>query len=205
MKKILKSIIYRLPFAGTYFKLRTVKYHSFTLKQYLIFRLFKYGSNIYWPRDTTNLIASPENIKIGINSSIGGGGCYIQGNGKLTIGNYVRVTTNVGIMSGNHDLLNHRIQIKKETVIGDYSWIGMNSVILPGVKLGTRTIVAAGSVVTKSFPEGFCVIGGNPARLIKKIDESHFIPHNNTFEFIGFIPKNKFEAYRRKYLSKKQK
>jgi len=38
----------------------------------------------------------------------------------------------------------------------------MNSVILPGVKLGTRTIVAAGSVVAKSFPEDYCVIAGLP-------------------------------------------
>ena len=45
----------------------------------------------------------------------------------------------------------------------------MNSVILPGVTVGTRTIVGAGSVVTKSFPEGNCVVAGNPAKKIKDL------------------------------------
>ena len=57
----------------------------------------------------------------------------------------------------------------KNVVIGTNSWIGMNSVILPGVKLGEKTVVGAGSVVTKSFEEGNIVIAGNPARVIKKL------------------------------------
>lgn len=46
----------------------------------------------------------------------------------------------------------------------------MNCSILPGVTLGEHTIVGAGSVVTKSFPEGNCVIAGNPARKIKELE-----------------------------------
>lgn len=201
MKNLIKRVLYLIPIVGTYLKLRTVKYNGFSFVNYLKFRLFHYGSRIYWPKSPTNTVASPWNIQIGINSSIGGNGCYIQGNGELIIGDYVRVTTNVGIMSGNHDLLNHKIQIQKKTIIGDYSWIGMNSIILPGVHLGTRTIVAAGSVVTKSFPDGFCVIAGNPARLVKEIDKNKFIPHNTEFEFIGFIPKEKFDKYKKRYLN----
>ena len=45
----------------------------------------------------------------------------------------------------------------------------MNSVILPGVVLGDHTIVGAGSVVTRSFEEGHCVIAGVPARKIKEL------------------------------------
>ena len=46
----------------------------------------------------------------------------------------------------------------------------MNAVILPGVELGDHTVVGAGAVVTKSFSEGYCVIGGNPAKIIKYIE-----------------------------------
>ena len=45
----------------------------------------------------------------------------------------------------------------------------MNSVLLPGVELGDHTVVGAGTIVTKGFPEGYCVLVGNPARKIKKI------------------------------------
>ena len=75
----------------------------------------------------------------------------------------------------------------------------MNSVITAGVELGTRTIVAAGSVVTKSFPEGYCVLGGVPAKVIKKLDSEKFIPWHEE-EWYGYIPKEKFEKERKKYI-----
>ena len=55
--------------------------------------------------------------------------------------------------------------------IGDSCFIGMHSILLLGVELGDHTIVGAGSVVTKSFPEGNVVIAGNPARVICSLDE----------------------------------
>lgn len=55
-------------------------------------------------------------------------------------------------------------------VIGDHCFIGAKSILLPGVVLGERTIVGAGSVVTRSFPQGNVVIAGNPARVICTVD-----------------------------------
>lgn len=60
----------------------------------------------------------------------------------------------------------------KKTVIGDYCYIGSNSVILPGVILGQHTIVSAGSVVNKSFSKGYCIIGGVPAKILKILDKN---------------------------------
>ena len=53
------------------------------------------------------------------------------------------------------------------TEIGNDVWIGTRAIIMPGVEIGNHCIVASGSVVTKSFPE-YCIIGGVPAKVIKK-------------------------------------
>lgn len=56
-------------------------------------------------------------------------------------------------------------------IIGDHCFIGVRCLLLPGVVLGERTIVGAGSVVTKSFPQGNVVIAGNPAKVICSVEE----------------------------------
>ena len=55
--------------------------------------------------------------------------------------------------------------------IGNHCFIGVRCILLPGVELGERTIVGAGSVVTKSFPQGNVVIAGNPAKVICSVEE----------------------------------
>ncbi len=88
----------------------------------------------------------------------------------IYIGKGTYIAMNVGIITANHSLNNlDEHDIAKNVVIGKRCWIGMNSVILPGVVLGENTIVGAGSIVTKSFSQGHCVICGNPARKIKEI------------------------------------
>ena len=100
-------------------------------------------------------------------------GNYYQASGgaKIVVGKDSYIACNVGIVTANHDLNDlTRHSDGKDVVIGERSWIGLNSVILPGVVLGPHTIVGAGSVVTKSFPQGNCVIAGNPAKVIKMLD-----------------------------------
>ena len=50
-------------------------------------------------------------------------------------------------------------------------WVGGSAIILPGVTIGSRTIIGAGSVVTKDIPDGV-VAAGNPCRIIREIEES---------------------------------
>ena len=115
----------------------------------------------------------PENIRFNIDdlNIFQTRGCYFQAIGQITIGKGTWIAANVGIITANHDFydLSHH-SAPKPVCIGDNCWIGMNSMILPGVQLGDRTIVGAGSIVTKSFPEGNCVIAGNPAKLIKQLE-----------------------------------
>lgn len=162
-----------------------------------------FKKNRYYPVDPNSTV-SGRNIILGKGSVIGQrGGCYIQGIGRLFIGDYVRITQNCIITSANHSALDHSIEIKKETIIGDYCWIASNACVMAGVVLGPRTIVGAGSVVTKSFPEGYCVIAGNPAKLIKQLDPKDFVePVKEKIEYYGYIRADKFPAYFKKNLSK---
>lgn len=201
MKQLIRSFLLRIPVIGTYLKFRCIPVHNKSCWGYLWF-LIKSDKTIYWPRDKSNKVASAENITIGYNSSIGGAGAYIQGNGRLIIGNNVRIAINVGILSGNHHAQRHFEQIRKTTIIGDYCWIGMNAVILPGVELGRRTIVGAGSVVTRSFVDGYCIIAGNPAKKIKDLDRESFQPHDLEYRFYGYVPAEKFDKFVKKHLIK---
>lgn len=190
MKITRKIIGLFIPYLSEYKRFSKAKLQA----SYMQFLKFKIGLlKVYWPIDKTCTIANVNKIFTGINCLIGRPGAYLQGAGELYIGNYVQLAPNVGVLTANHDLYDQRISNNKKVVIGNYSWVGMNSVILPGVQLGTRTIVAAGSVVTKSFPEGYCVIGGNPAKVIKQLEKNKFIPWKDEEEFYGFIPKEKFE------------
>ncbi len=110
------------------------------------------------------------NIHLGINVVkylAGSGGCYIQGINSVSIGDYTMIAPGVKIISANHSISNFDCHEKVQPiVIGKSCWLGTNSVILPGVTLGNNVIVAAGSVVTKSF-EGNVIIAGVPAKIIK--------------------------------------
>lgn len=76
--------------------------------------------------------------------------------------------------------------------IGNYVYIGSNSLIMPGVTIGDNVLIAAGSVVTKSVPSNV-VVGGNPARIICSIEEyiERNLPYN--LDSKGMFPKEKKE------------
>lgn len=96
-------------------------------------------------------------------------GCYIQATNGIRFGRGVRIGPNVAIVSANHSLSDYTRYVPASPIeIGDDVWIGANSVILPGAKIGAGTVVGAGSVVVGDLPAG-CVAVGNPCRPVKSI------------------------------------
>ncbi|CAH1528202.1 conserved hypothetical protein [Vibrio rotiferianus] len=161
-------------------------------------KVLRFNSSVYWPVHFASKVSSPENIFVGIDAGPGFmPGCYIYGNAGIYVGHYTQIAPNVGIMSGNHDVHDSRKTVDNDSpvVIGDYCWIGMNSMILPKVVLGDHTIVAAGAVVTKSFPKGHCVLAGVPAKVVKELDPQEVVKFENKNKFHGYISHEDFESF----------
>lgn len=134
-----------------------------------------FGENKYakFPISQHCRVICPENIHFDTNdlNNFQSFGIYYQSIGEIYIGKGTFIGPNVGLITANHDAKDPNKHLPPKTIVlGEKCWIGMNSVILGGVILGPHTTVGAGSVVTKSFPEGKCIIAGNPARIIKYVD-----------------------------------
>lgn len=102
---------------------------------------------------------------------------YLQG--KIEMGNNVRIGPKASIIAHNHGHFDITIPIDyqptttKGIKIGNDVWIGANSVITDGVTIGSHCIIGAGSVVTKNIPD-YMIVGGNPAKIIKNRIEFYF-------------------------------
>ena len=94
--------------------------------------------------------------------------------GKVRIGDSVQIAPNVAIYTAGHpihpDSRNSGYEYGIDITIGDNVWIGGNTCIMPGVKIGKNVVIGGGSVVTKDIPDNM-VAAGNPCRVIKEITE----------------------------------
>jgi galactoside O-acetyltransferase len=118
------------------------------------------------------------NIYIGDGSKVQiGKYCRINENVFLqgaTVGDYVMIAPNVTILSKSDVYSSTDIPMIQQgeteeaiPIIEDDVWIGRNAIIMPGIRIGKGSVVAAGAVVTKDV-EPYSVVGGVPARLIKR-------------------------------------
>jgi len=160
----LGSILQRLLMQALqrYYRLRGIFYSLF---------LKKVGTNFKVDRNV--VIHGLHNIEIGNHITIGYGSVLI-GSGGIVIEDNVLIAQGVKIYSQSHNYKNRATdiifqgEVYKKVIIGKGSWLGANSIILPGVRIGKHCVVGAGSVVTKDVPS-FSVAVGVPAKVIKKI------------------------------------
>ena len=92
---------------------------------------------------------------------------------KIIIGKDCLFSANITLRAGDsHSVIDaatsERINPSKDIIIGDHVWIGNTVIVTKGTVVGNNSVIATGSVVTgKMFPDN-CIIGGNPARIIKE-------------------------------------
>ena len=113
--------------------------------------------------------ATGEGIAIGLGSGLGVN-CLVHG--PLEIGEKVMMGPDVVILTHTHNIDRTDIPMGDQdsrvakVIIGNDVWIGMRSIIMPGVKIGNGAVIGAGAVVTKDVPD-YAIVGGVPARVIK--------------------------------------
>lgn len=98
--------------------------------------------------------------------------CVVLDVCAVTIGAFCQFGSGVQILTPLHPFdaaLRRREEYGKPVEIGDDVWVGAGALILPGVRIGARTVVGAGSVVTRDLPSDVLAVG-NPARVIRAIE-----------------------------------
>lgn len=154
------------------------------------------GRDAYWPMHPASRVYNWRNVLLGVDVAPGYmPGCYVQAFGPVRIGDYTRVAPNVGLISANHDVRDGRAHHVSSITIGRYCWLAMGSVVLPDVTLGDFTTVAANAVVTRSFPDGYVVLAGAPARPVKSLDPSECVRHEVTQRYHGYLRAADFPAF----------
>ncbi|MBX7105665.1 MAG: sugar O-acetyltransferase [Gemmataceae bacterium] len=99
--------------------------------------------------------------------------CVVLDVCRVTIGDYSLFGPAVQIYTATHplnDALRRERESGKPVVIGSDVWVGGGAIICPGVAIGSRCVIGAGSVVTRDIPDGV-LAAGNPCRVIREITE----------------------------------
>ena len=92
---------------------------------------------------------------------------FILDYAPITFGDKVLIGPNCKIITSWHDENNIDIIYAKPIIFGDNVWLTMDVTVLPGVEIGSNTIIGAGSIVTKSIPDNV-IAAGNPAKVIRQ-------------------------------------
>jgi len=145
------------------------------VRRSIICQLKNCGKNVYI--DGRNSYFSARTISIGSDVYIGPGADFVSDSKTIKIGNKVLFGPNVSIRTDNHniscidrfiyDCTDTILKDEEEIVIEDDVWIGTRVVILKGVRIGRGSVIAAGTVLTRSVPP-YSVVGGVPGKIIRE-------------------------------------
>ena len=112
-------------------------------------------------------------INIGRQTTIGGAHiAATEDESKIVIGDDCMLAYDIDIRTGDshgiYDQNGNRINKAENVIIGEHVWIAAHTIILKGVVIGEGSIVGTGAVVSKGFYSPFCIVAGNPARVVRK-------------------------------------
>lgn len=101
--------------------------------------------------------------------------CTLLDVAKIKIGDNCQMAPNVAVYTAGHPIhpvsRNSAYEYGKEVTIGDNVWLGGNTVVCPGVHIGSNVVIGAGSVVTRDIPD-WSLAAGNPCRVIRQITDA---------------------------------
>lgn len=133
-------------------------------------RIFRINSQYSFMVHYTSYVSGSVTIGKGVGVSFASsGGCYIQGDNGIVIGDETIFAPGVKIISANHNRNDFTKWDRTNPItIGSNCWIGANAVILPGVSIGNNAIIGAGAVVNKSIADR-TIVAGVPAKIISTL------------------------------------
>ena len=140
-------------------------------RRHLLTQLFGKGGDTVWMQppfycDYGSNILLGERVFFNFN-------CVVLDVCRVTIGDYTQFGPAVQVYTATHPMnadLRRKQEFAKPIEIGSDVWVGGGAIICPGVRIGPRSVIGAGSVVTRDVPDGVFA-AGNPCRIIREITE----------------------------------
>jgi maltose O-acetyltransferase len=140
-------------------------------RQHLLKQLFGQGGDTVW-------MQPPFYCDYGFNILLGervffNYNCVVLDVCRVTIGDYTQLGPSVQVYTATHPMnadLRRKQEFGKPIEIGSDVWVGGGAIICPGVRIGSRSVIGAGSVVTRDVPDGVFA-AGNPCRVVRAITE----------------------------------